>query len=341
MMGCSQEEKIARYEIPKDRSGLDHIRDAVGQTENASAEEPVVSTEQDRMIVALAMRDDATWFFKLNGPVSRIDETEDQWRPFLEKIAFDKSGKPSWELPEGWETAGQKPMRFATLVIDTKKPSVELAVSSLSAGQDLLLNVNRWRGQLGLKPTTEGGLKDSLTAIQAGDQELKLFDATGKMSGGMMPPFARGGGGAKAKMPKLASSKIQFTAPKDWQVGQPSPFLKARFSHTDGDKTVQISVSALPAAANKWIPNATRWAGQVGMGSLEQTKLAELTEPVTVDGVEGKLVRLIPEVEDGAKATIAAMVAKDSNAWFFKLTGDRDLVSESDQVLVDFMKQTN
>jgi len=74
------------------------------------------------------------------------------------------------------------------------------------------------------------------------------------------------------------------------------------------------------------------------MGSLEQTKLAELTEPVTVDGVEGKLVRLIPEVEDGAKATIAAMVAKDSNAWFFKLTGDRDLVSESDQVLVDFMK---
>lgn len=337
-MGCSQDEKITRYEIPKDRSGLEHIRDTAESPGNTSAETPVVSTEQDRMVVALAMREDATWFFKMNGPVSRIDETEDQWRPFLEKISFDESGKPSWKLPEGWETAGQKPMRFATLVIDAEKPPVELAVSSLSAGQDLLLNVNRWRGQLGLEPTTEGSMKDSLTTIQAGDQELKLFDATGKMSGGMMPPFARGGMGAKPKKPKSASGKIQFAAPKGWQEGKPSPFLKARFSRTDGDKTAQISVSALPAAANKWIPNATRWAGQVGMESLDKTKINELTEAVTVDGVEGKLIRLMPENEEGAKATIAAMVAKGSNAWFFKLTGDHDLVSQSDQALIEFMK---
>ena len=344
MMGCLQEEEIVRYEIPKDRSDLEHLRESAGFNEQPPAEQSAVSKEKDRMIVALALRDDASWFFKLNGPVSRIDETEDQWRPFLEKISFDESGKPKWDLPEGWTTAGPKPMRFATLVVESENPTVEIAVSSLSAGQDLLLNVNRWRGQLGLDPTTEAGLKDSLTTIQAGDQELKLFDATGKMSGGMMPPFAKKrpfakpSGNANSLKLKSASNQIKFTAPEGWQAGQPSPFLKARFSRTDADQTVQISVSSLPAAANKWIPNAKRWAGQVGMDSLDDTKLTELTEAVSVDGVDGKLIRLIPEADEGDKATIATMVVKGSNAWFFKLTGDRDLVTQSDQVLVEFMK---
>ena len=195
-LGCADEEEIVRHKIPKDRSGLEHLRESTGLGGDTSAEKvPAASEkgEKDRMVVALALRDDATWFFKLNGPVSRIDETEKQWRSFLEKISFDESGKPMWKLPEGWTTAGQKPMRFATLVVDANKPSVEIAVSSLAAGQDLLLNVNRWRGHLGLEPADEADLKDLVTSIQAGEQELKLFDATGEMSGGMMPPFARMG----------------------------------------------------------------------------------------------------------------------------------------------------
>ncbi|MDA8563873.1 hypothetical protein N9L06_05410 [Mariniblastus sp.] len=345
MLGCGEQEKIVRHEIPKDRSGLEHLRESTGLGGETPAEKKADSTEnaeKDRMVVALALRDDATWFFKLNGPVSRIDETEDQWRPFLESVSFDDAGKPVWELPEGWTTAGPKPMRFATLVIDTKKPPVELAVSNLAAGQDLLLNVNRWRGQLGLDPTDEAALKDSLTTIEAGDQELKLFDATGKMSGGMMPPFARGGNGMgrpkNSAPPETGISKITFTPPEGWELGKPSPFLKARFSKTAGEQTAQISVSSLPAAANKWLPNAARWAGQVGLDPADETKLTELTEAVSVDGVDGKLIRLIPDVKEGAKATIAVMVPKGSNAWFFKLTGDRDLVDQNDQVLVEFMK---
>lgn len=364
-IGCSSDDPIVRHEIPKERSGLEHLRDASLSAEEASAEKPAESSEQDRMVVALAMRDDATWFFKLNGPVSRVSETEDQWRPFLKSVSFDDSGKPEWELPDGWKVAGQKPMRFATLVVGPKKPPIELAISSLSAGQDLLLNVNRWRGQLGLDPTTEDDLKDGLTTIDAGDQKLTLFDATGKMSGGMMgasapfAPFAQGGGrsaqsggrstqsggrpnqgGGPSNAAKLAatSSKIEFTAPEGWQPGKPSPFLKARFSRMDGDQSAQISVSSLPAAANKWLPNVKRWVGQVGLDSLDETELAELTEAITVDGEEGKLVRLVPEEEGLEKATIAVMVKKDSNAWFFKLTGDRDMVKDSDQVLVDFLK---
>ena len=74
------------------------------------------------------------------------------------------------------------------------------------------------------------------------------------------------------------------------------------------------------------------------MSSLDEAKLSELTEVVTLDGVEGKLIRLVPDEGKGDKATIAAMVKKGANAWFFKLTGDRDLVTQNDTVLVEFMK---
>lgn len=350
--GCYRQDSITRYEIPKDRSGLDHLRDASNEADQVSTavgSAAIDSGEQDRMVVALAMRKDATWFFKINGPVSRIDETESQWRPFLETVSFDDAGKPAWKLPYDWKVGDKKPMRFATLVIDASEPPIELAISSLSAGQDLLLNVNRWRGQLGLDPTTESALEDSLTTVEADGQKLTLFDATGKMSGGMMPPFARSGGRpvnqtqAKPSQTKPSSAgtaggQAAFAAPEGWEPGKPSPFLKARFSKTDGERKAQISVSSLPASANKWEPNVARWAGQVGMSALDQSEIGKLTETVTVDGHEGKLIRLIPQEAEQATATVAAMVKKGSEAWFFKLTGDRKLVSESDSVLLDFMK---
>ncbi len=344
VLGCNRDDPIVRYEIPKERSGLDHLRDTVGATREVSAKRSAESVEQDRMVVALAMREDATWFFKLTGPVSRIEQTEDQWRPFLKSVSFDESGKPKWEIPDQWKSAGQKPMRFATLIVDQQDPPIELAVSSLSAGQDLLLNVNRWRGQLGLDPTTEDKLQESLTSIDTADQQLTLFDATGKMSGGMMgssapfAPFANQGERPRATQSVEAGNKIDFTEPEGWQRGKPSPFLKARLTRSDGERSAQISVSSLPAAANKWLPNVKRWAGQVGMDSLNEQELAELTEVVTVDGEEGMLVRLVPEDKAREKGTIAAMVKKGANAWFFKLTGDREMVRDSDQVLVEFLK---
>jgi hypothetical protein len=339
LTGCRTEDPIVRHEIPKDRSGLDHLRQSASQADQGSLVVSTVasdSTEQDRMVVALAMRDDATWFFKINGPVSRINETEDQWLSFLKRVSFDDDGKPIWKLPEGWKVGNQKPMRFATLIIDSGKPQVELAISSLSAGQDLLLNVNRWRGQLGLDSTDEKALKNSLSFVQADGQKLTLFDETGKMSGSMMPPFARAGGTSQTASDS-AGGKVRYVVPEGWQAGRPSPFLKARFSRTEGEQSAQISVSSLPAAANKWLPNAKRWAGQVGMSSLSESELAERTSEITVDEHEGKLIRLVPEEAKQENATIAVMVKKGANAWFFKLTGDRKIVDASDEALMDFL----
>ena len=56
---------------------------------------------------------------------------------------------------------------------------------------------------------------------------------------------------------------------------------------------VQITVIEMPADANEWGPNVTRWANQVGMGDLPADQMAERVSDLTIDGVKGKSVDLV------------------------------------------------
>ena len=107
-LGCKQKEQIVRHRIPKERSGLADLRSQVETTIQSPA------TATDRMIVAIYEFDDATWYFKITGPVDVVEQTESEWLSFLDQLEFVDS-KPKWELPDGWSVAAEKPMRFATL----------------------------------------------------------------------------------------------------------------------------------------------------------------------------------------------------------------------------------
>ena len=117
LLGCKQEEKIARHRIEKSRSGLGSLRKTAASAPNEM--QPTVA--KDRMVVGLYLMDDATWFFKLTGPIKDVAASQDQWEPFLENVNFE-SGKPRWELPAGWSKGPAKPMRFETLVVGEFQP---------------------------------------------------------------------------------------------------------------------------------------------------------------------------------------------------------------------------
>ncbi len=91
-------------------------------------------------------------------------------------------GLPEWQVPSGWKTAGQKPMRLASFEIaaDGGVPG-DVSVSSFSgAAGGLLANVNRWRGQIGIAPTDETTLaKDSKPLKLAGGGSGTLVDLAG------------------------------------------------------------------------------------------------------------------------------------------------------------------
>ena len=75
-----------------------------------------------------------------------------------------------------------------------KPKPLEISVTPLPWGgtrDDLLRNVNRWRGQLQLPPTTARQLGEDTEEVKTGDQTITLVDLRGHFGGsGMSPPFA-------------------------------------------------------------------------------------------------------------------------------------------------------
>lgn len=141
-LGC-QEESIRVHRIPKP---------------------PRIS---QRTVAVVIPRDDATWFLKISGPAEDVAVDEASFRQFAESVTFGKDSAIDWKSPDTWkvQAAGQ----FETAVFRTSR-QVKVSVSQLGAGQDLLMNVNRWREQIGLprvgaaelpkmtKPITLGGV---------------------------------------------------------------------------------------------------------------------------------------------------------------------------------------
>jgi hypothetical protein len=76
-----------------------------------------------------------------------------------------------------------------------------IALPSTGAPGELMLNVNRWRGQLQLPPVDERGLAATVKEAKVGDATMSLVDLRGQFSAGSMTaPFAGGGpfrGGAR------------------------------------------------------------------------------------------------------------------------------------------------
>jgi hypothetical protein len=91
------------------------------------------------------------------------------------------SGGPGirWTLPAGWKPLHvQNEMTYAAfMVADGLRP---LTVSQLpAAGGDVLPNVNRWQGQLGLEPSGEADLGKVASAMKVDGREAQFVDLTG------------------------------------------------------------------------------------------------------------------------------------------------------------------
>ena len=82
-----------------------------------------------------------------------------------------------WTLPDAWELSDKKSMmRIATFIVkDNKDLSVSASKFGGQAGGELA-NVNRWRGQLGLKPVSAEELEKSLELIETKAGKAKLVD---------------------------------------------------------------------------------------------------------------------------------------------------------------------
>jgi hypothetical protein len=369
-IGCRPAEQIQSYDVPKESSpAVVAASPATGPAATAS------TAAMDRMLAAILPDGDRAWFFKVTGPTDLVDAHADEFETFLASVRL-APGKPhpDWQLPKDWQAGPGSAVRAATLLIPTDTKPLELSVTVLpwaGGSEALASNVNRWRGQMQLAPVDEKGLAASTREIKAGDATMTLVDLEGHMSGGMTPPFAGGAmapsappaapapaasGGVSSLPPghpaisaptSPVSASFTFDTPAGWQQRPAGGIRKAEFHIDDGGKSAVLTAIDFPADSPPMMSdpaaNVNRWRGEVGLPQQESEDLKKSLQPIEIDGIKAFWVDVVPGADEpgqsqAERGTLAAMVTHGDSIWFFKLTGDRDVVATQRDKFHSFLK---
>jgi hypothetical protein len=353
--GCGRADPITVYEsVPITR----HVE----KPSDTTTGEP-----RFRMLAAIQEQPGETWFFKMTGTIDQIAAAEGQWRQFLASVSFE-NGKPKWNPPEAWRSGDEQAMRFATFFTTSGDDAAEISVSSLPPGQPLAMNVNRWRGQLGLAPATESEITADLVDVPGNGITFRQYDARGSqlktaMGGRGNAPFAGAVGAglvppdnplpevhggvdaadASAGMPEPPPAEsLKFDAPRNWTTGERSAFVEGRWSTETENGPVELSLLRMNPSEESWQMNVRAWANQVGM--TPEPLVPDITESMTVAGSDARLVRLDGEQSDqtgptGQRSIIVAMFGDTrQSGWVLKLSGSRKAVDETRDAFDQFLR---
>jgi hypothetical protein len=146
-----------------------------------------------QVVLAMAHRSDATWFFKLKGDATLVGAQKPVFLEFLRTIRLKEapasessyaspgaSTKFNWQVPTRWKAlpAGNMQIaRFAVPEHGRAKAEVFVSVFETDTG-GTLANVNRWRRELGLREVDDAGLPQLVSPLDPADPQTKLVDFT-------------------------------------------------------------------------------------------------------------------------------------------------------------------
>jgi hypothetical protein len=135
---------------------------------------------------------------------------------------------------------------------------------------------------------------------------------------------------------------LKWTLPTGWEeVVPPGQMRVASFRiKGEGSKLGDVSVVPLPGAAGGILANVNRWRGQVGLAPVSEAELGNLAQKVVIAGHPGELYEQAGQGTGSGEPTriLAAILMHDEVAWFFKVTGDDQLVAQQKPAFVEFLK---
>lgn len=314
------------------------------------------------MLAVMLPKDTDVWFFKITGSEKSVESIESTFQKFVEDLQFAEGVPVLKDLPDGWKRGGDKSMRYATIDVQTEFNQLDLSVSKLVRQEDwdqqVKMNVNRWRGQLGLAPSEDKWAEGVAMKIAAADVDGIWVDLVGEpaASGSMSPPFAGGmppfasGGSSSSEIPKPApvaadaapmeaDPRLKFDRPEGWRDGRMTSMRMAAFNVGPEDTPAEITV--IPAGGDLR-GNVARWLGQVVGGTAKDAAVDEALEAgqdVEVAGRKGQRFFLTSEESKSGTAIDATIVPMDGGmSLFVKMTGPEDVVAEQSDAITSFLK---
>ena len=187
-----------------------------------------------RLLGAVFPREDGAWYFKVMGPADVMEAVKPEVDAFVRSVRFTGMADPplTWTVPEGWKKGRGNQFSYAAFSVGREGQQVELTVSPVKGS--LLMNLNRWRGQIGLGDIGPGDLARETTEAEIDGVKATLVDWTGqgKAKPARMPPFA--GGGRTPPFAGNAGAAPKFTLPAGWKEAPLKPFSVATLQVSEG-----------------------------------------------------------------------------------------------------------
>jgi hypothetical protein len=133
---------------------------------------------------------------------------------------------------------------------------------------------------------------------------------------------------------------LKYALPDGWTEKAPTQMRVASFSVADNGKQADVSVVPMGGMAGGNPANVNRWRGQVGLGAIDDAAVEAMTEKVVIAGQDADLFDIAGTGpgSGAAERIIASVLHRDDTAWFFKITGDADLVEKQKPAFIAFLK---
>jgi len=105
-------------------------------------------------------------------------------------------------------------------------------------------------------------------------------------------------------------------------------------------KQADVSVIPLPGMAGSDDANVNRWRGQVGLPPASPDELKKFETDIEAGGQPAQLYDIPGQspASGGVERILGVIQRRDDIAWFFKMTGDSDLVEQQKPAFVAFLK---
>lgn len=303
--GCSPQEEIDSYEVPK----------------------------PDRMLAAIVPHGKAMWYFKVEGSRDTLAKVEPVFEDFIKSVRFSdgEAEKIQWDLPPGWQRRPGTRMRYATLVFGSEIRPFELTVftfprNEMDERQAILDNVNRWRDQMSLMKIEESQLEEHTRSVPLDGSGATLVNLLGTKTSGMAPPSRPP---RIPTPPRRPPAELTFEVPEGWQAARGTGVSRYAFEVKEGEKRVDITISLLGGSL---MDNLGRWYGQVQLGRISNEELQKKIKKIDVGGLEGSYVEFVGPITANPRKTILGVIAPSgTRSWFIKLSSDDPTLAQREK----------
>jgi hypothetical protein len=204
------EEELSKLAQPVEMAGQ------LAQVYEQAGENPG-SGDKTRILAAIYRRDNVAWFVKMMGDDELVAQQKPAFIEFLKSFKFPATmgtdlppghpsldatpmmagqgaspaaapmadggddSKPNWQVPSDWkEVPGGQFLiaKFALAGSDNTQAAVNVS-RSVGTGGGLAMNINRWRGQLGLAPWSDSELQQQTQTLDTPGGKATWVEMTG------------------------------------------------------------------------------------------------------------------------------------------------------------------